>query len=200
MQIYSHIVFQSVMHCCVKSKFPGAGDVWFSLNGTTYQNNSIVTLEDIGKNGDALHCGTSLNDSCNNTNHSNSIRNWFFPNGTKVPSQSGQWDFFRIRGHMVVCMHRRRGGEEGIYQCVIPDSMNVTQTLYIGVYTASTSTGKWQCLYTLAWFNHHDVFFQAFMACMGIRPKSSNNTHIYYSELEYLHIIHTTIHGEWNCL
>ena len=33
-------------------------------------------------------------------------------------------------------MHRRRDGVEGIYRCVIPDSTNVTQTIYIGVYTA----------------------------------------------------------------
>ena len=38
-------------------------------------------------------------------------------------------------------MHRRRGGEEGIYHCEIPDAMNVTQTIYIGVYSAST--GEW---------------------------------------------------------
>ena len=34
-------------------------------------------------------------------------------------------------------MYRRRGGVEGIYRCEIPDIMNVTQTIYIGVYTAS---------------------------------------------------------------
>ena len=39
-----------------------AGDVWFSLNGTTYQNNSIVTLEDIGEGGDALLCVTDVTD------------------------------------------------------------------------------------------------------------------------------------------
>ena len=35
-------------------------------------------------------------------------------------------------------MDRRRGGEDGIYHCEIPDAMNVTQTIYIGVYSAST--------------------------------------------------------------
>ena len=35
-------------------------------------------------------------------------------------------------------MHRRRGGEKGIYYCEIHDSMNVMQTIYIGVYTAGT--------------------------------------------------------------
>ena len=59
--------------------------------------------------------------------------NWFFPNGTRVPNEP--WDFYRTRGNMTVLLHRRRGGEEGVYYCVVPDASNVTQTLYIGVYT-----------------------------------------------------------------
>ena len=45
-------------------------------------------------------------------------------------------------------MHRRRGGEDGIYRCEIPDSMNVTQTIFIGVYTASSGElySNWYCI------------------------------------------------------
>jgi len=43
---------------------------------------------------------------------------------------------------MRVHLLRRRGGEEGIYSCVIPDAMNVTQTIYIGVYSANNGVGK----------------------------------------------------------
>ena len=50
---------------------------------------------------------------------------------------------------MVVCLNRRRGGVDGIYRCVIPDSMDVTQTIYIGVYTAST--GEWHCALHSCW-------------------------------------------------
>ena len=69
--------------------------------------------------------------------------NWFFPNGTRVSSHTVnetsdlQLNVYTTRGEMVVCMHRRRGGEDGIYRCEIPDAMNVTQTIYIGVYTRS---------------------------------------------------------------
>ena len=122
------------------SSFPGAGNVWFSLNGTTYQNNSIVTLEDIGEKDDGLFCVT---------NGSIPSRNWFFPNGTRVPSNDNELDFYRTRDEMVVLWNRRGSGEDGIYRCEIPDSMNVTLTIYIGVYTANTSTGEWHCLYTL---------------------------------------------------
>ena len=125
--------------------FPCAGDVWFSLKGTTYQNNSCVALEDIGEGDGVLLCVTNLTACCVNGNGSAS-GNWFFPNETRVPSGSQQWDFYRTRGHMVVRMHRRGGGVDGIYRCEIPDSMNVTQTINIGVYTAST--GEWHLLYT----------------------------------------------------
>ena len=38
----------------------------------------------------------------------------------------------------MVFLHHRRGGVDGIYHCVIPVSLNVMQTIYIGVYTANT--------------------------------------------------------------
>ena len=111
----------------------GAGDVWFSLRNTTYQNNSIVALEDIGEDGDALLCVTNLTACC----QSPANGNWFFPNGTRVPSLGHQWDFYRTRGQMVVHLHRRRAGMEGIYRCEIPDTMNVNQTIYVIVVSIS---------------------------------------------------------------
>ena len=131
----------------ILSSFPGAADVRFSLNGTTYQNNSVVTLEDIGENDDALLCITDQRNCCQPPHTGevgSAIGNWFFPNGTRVPSESlvpsvgKQWDFYRTRGWSVVRLNRRRGGEEGIYRCEIPDTANVIQSIYIGVYTAST--------------------------------------------------------------
>ena len=136
-----------LLHCYL---FSGAGDVRFSLNGTTYQNNSLVTLEDIGEWRDALLCETDLTACCRSpyTGETGSvIGNWFFPNGTRVLNFYANytthtlWDFYRTRGQMVVYLHRRRGGVNGIYRCEIPDAMNVTQIIYIGVYTANT--GEW---------------------------------------------------------
>ena len=121
------------------SSFPGAGDVWFSLRGTTYQNNSCVTLEDIGEGNDALLCITNLSACCKRDG--SALGNWFFPNGTKVPSNGIWWDFFyRTRGQMKLSLNHIGGGVSGIYSCEIPDSMNITQTMYIGLYTASTGT------------------------------------------------------------
>ena len=98
-------------------------------------------MENIDRNETALLCITNLTACCRTTNTS-VLGDWFFPNGTKVPSNvvtnATKWDFYRDRGQSVVRMKRRRGGVEGIYHCQIPDSTNVTQTIYIGVYTASS--------------------------------------------------------------
>ena len=136
--------FQHRCYVVCISSFPGAGDVWFSLNGTTYQNNSIVVLEKISEDDSALLCMTNLTSCCRASDTEDvrfALGNWFFPNGTRVPSGDVNWDFVRTRSHMAVHMNRRRGGVEGIYRCVIPDALNVTQTIYIGVY--STKTGEW---------------------------------------------------------
>ena len=97
-----------------------------------------MILEDIGEGSDALLCTTNLTTCCSLADSENVRGNWFFPNGTRVPSSSEQWDFHRTRGQMVVHLERRIGGMEGIYRCVIPDTMNVIQTIYIGVYSVST--------------------------------------------------------------
>ena len=99
-----------------------------------------MVLEDIGEGDDALLCMTIQS----KMNSSIAFGGWFFPNGTRVPSEvanetSGEkWDFYRSRGQMVVRMNRRRDGVEGTYRCEIPDAMNVAQTMYIGVYSIST--------------------------------------------------------------
>ena len=121
--------------------FPGTGDVWFSLNGTTYQKNSCVALKDIGENDTALLCMTNFTACCRapcTGENGSGIGKWLFPNGTEVCSSGESWDFYSTRGPMVVSLNHRGGGEEGIYRCEIPDSMNVTQTIYIGVYTAGS--------------------------------------------------------------
>ena len=107
------------------------------LRDATYQNNSLVNLEDIGIGKVALLCKTDLNVCCNRPN---SLGSWFYPNGTRVPNQQKKWNFYKARGEMVVLMHRGRGGVDGIYCCEIPDAMKVSQTIYIGVY--NTNTGE----------------------------------------------------------
>ena len=100
-----------------------------------------MTLEDINEGADALLCLTDQTACCKLPYIGYWIGNWFFPNGTRAPSPGEPWDVYRSRDLMVVRLNRRGGGVTGIYSCVIPDIMNVTRSIYIGVYTAST--GEW---------------------------------------------------------
>ena len=126
--------------------FLHAVDVWFSLNNTTYRNNSLVTLEDIGENNASLLCMSNLTACCRSPYSENlsASGNWFFPNKIRVPNKNPNSTIYRTRSRSKrvakIQMHHRRGGVEGIYRCEIPDSMNALQTIYIGVY--NTSTGK----------------------------------------------------------
>ena len=99
----------------------------------------------MGEDDTALLCATNFTACCRapyTGENGFGLGSWFFPNGTEVPSSGLQWDFYRGRGQMVVRMHRRRGGVAGIFRCEIPDSTNVTQTIYIGLHTTNTSTGE----------------------------------------------------------
>ena len=121
-----------------------------------FQNNSNVNLEDIGESDDdALLCRTNLTACYKDP----SIGNWFFPNGTRVPSDdSPNTAFYRTRGEMVVYLRHTGGGLEGNYRCEIPDSLNVIQTMYIGVYT---SIGEWHCLIHSILLNYRHTVVRA---------------------------------------
>ena len=116
----------------------------FSLNGTTYQNNSLVTLEDIGEGYDALLCMTDNTACCARAQSPGGgiLGDWYYPNGTEVGNyvagyyNNELWEFYRNRGPSVVRLNRRRGGVTGIYSCEIPDAAGVDQTITIGVYDA----------------------------------------------------------------
>ena len=92
-------------------------------------------LEDIGAGDDALLCITELTACCEPPYTGAAMGNWYFSNGTRVPSEGSMWDFYTTRGHSMVLMHRRRGGVNGIYRCEIPDALGVIQTIYIEVTT-----------------------------------------------------------------
>ena len=98
-----------------------------------------MTLEDISEGDDALLCVTDQPACCRppytDPSGVSAVGNWFFPNGTRVPTSVVSWDFHRTRGQSVVRLQRRRGGEDGIYHCTISDAMNVNQIIYIGVYS-----------------------------------------------------------------
>ena len=109
-----------------------------------------MTLNDIGE-GDAtaLLCHTDQPQCCRPPHGNSAQGNWFFPNGSRVPSTGQQWEFHRTRGQMRVLLHRRRGGVEGVYRCEIPDEQDIIKRIYIGVYTEGAGKGPICFIYAL---------------------------------------------------
>ena len=148
------------------------------LNGAVIPNHGFVLLDNIGESHDALLCLSDQLACCRPPySGQQAIGNWYFPNGTRVPSSGAQWDFHRTRGQMVVSLHRRRGGENGVYRCEIPDAMNVFQTLYIGLYTNTTG----ECMYDTCTGFCVDL---AKLEPARLKPQES----IQQSIFDYLHI------------
>ena len=113
----------------------------FVLNGVAIPNHGFAVLDNIGESDESLLCLTDLPVCCR-CPYCNPLwgarGNWFFPNGTRVPSSGKEWDIHRTRGQMRVLLQRRRSGVTGIYRCVVPDQNEEQLNLYVGVYTTNT--------------------------------------------------------------
>ena len=106
-----------------------------------------MTLDNIGEGGDALLCLIEQPEYLYTGAIDDDRGNWYFPNGTQINSSGDSLDLNRTRGQIVVRLNRRQVRVPGIYRCEIPNELNVTQNIYIGVYNAST--GEWH-MYTPA--------------------------------------------------
>ena len=126
-------------------------DVHLELsNGTQVANHGFLYRGELRDN--PLLCVTPDNITCCSSAETGgaSLGNWYFPNGTEVPTNDTGWLFYITRGPGVVQLHRRIGGVSGIYHCVIPNQSGVNQTLYVGLYAITiTTSGKLNKMYAL---------------------------------------------------
>ncbi len=113
----------------------------FYLKGVLYPNNSIVNIEDIGANANALHCITNRTECCR-ASDGGASGEWHQPGQTNPVVGGGRTstaNFSRSRNSSVVLLHRRNSATSpaGLYRCAIVDSGNVTRSLSIALYNAS---------------------------------------------------------------
>ena len=111
--------------------------VGFLFRGHLYDNNSIVTLTDIGEDDNALLCITNRYNCCRGAHLKLIQRDWYYPNGSNVRIKNNGDDFYRNRGPSVVRLNRRNNvtSPSGIYRCEIPGDGSDT-VLHIGIYNA----------------------------------------------------------------
>ena len=117
-----------------------ATGITLTLNNVQYTNNSVVNITDIGNDSAALICTSTRPDCCLSTDGSH----WYFPDGSTV--QRTSTTYYRTRtfstagvGGGTVVLHRNPGATTtGVFNCTIPDGSGDLQSIYVGIYTAST--------------------------------------------------------------
>ena len=119
-----------------------ATGIGLTLNGVQYNSNSVVNIMDIGTGSAALLCTTTNLGCCLSTDGSH----WYFPDGSAV-QRSETLPYYRTRtfsgfgstGNGAVLLHRNPGATTtGVFHCDIPDASGDLQSLYVGIYTATT--------------------------------------------------------------
>ena len=155
------------------------------LNATSYVNNSLININDIGKEEDRSNANRSL--VCQTTNQqccfNSSKGGWYTPNGREVTDVfTMETGLYMSRGEdgTVRLNQPAVGGvaiPSGVFHCEIPDFDNTTQYLFIGIY--SNNTGKLyteictsyfcQCIVKLSFISTHP--------CSGIAMTNDTHTH-----------------------
>lgn len=98
------------------------------------QNNSVVRIQDIGENGNAITCKTDLRPCC--ASLPNRHGEWYYPDGRVVPNFGAGEDFYRNRDDDgSVYLNRRNNAlsPDGIFYCEVPDRSNRLQRLTLGI-------------------------------------------------------------------
>ena len=115
-----------------------ATGIGLTLNNVNYTSNSVVTITDIGTDTAALICTTTRPGCCLSTDGSH----WYFPDGSAV--QRTGTTYYRTRtisdvGGGAVHLNRNPGATTtGVFRCDIRDASGDLQSLYVGIYTATT--------------------------------------------------------------
>ena len=106
----------------------------FQLGGTTYPNNTVVLLEDIGEGDNALQCVSNNTRCCG---ASSTFRGeFYYPNGAMVPIQNVGHSIYRNRGASFIRLNQRGNAVNpplGRYRCDIIDDTEAKQSLYINI-------------------------------------------------------------------
>ena len=107
--------------------------VKFILHNQTCLNNSIVAINDIGEEDNALLCVTDKTDCCGKMD-GEKMGEFYYPDNSAVVFSS-TISLYRTRGTKVVRLNRRNNvlSPIGRYRCEIPDANGNMQDIYIDI-------------------------------------------------------------------
>ena len=157
--------------------------IWLILKGQVLSNNSLVTLEDVGEVEESLQCWTDRQDCCHSDyTAGGAFGKWYSPDGSKVNFAVNYElsymtrPLYRNRGHQTVLLHRKKGGEDGVYYCEIPDEQGDMHRVYVGMYSATGGTGAGFLSLSLVW----QLFSKIQLGFLSLVPiLSYRNRHMY---------------------
>ena len=106
------------------------------FRGVSYPNNSVLSLNDIGEfsTGSAILCTTNRSPCCSSTDASMRFGEWYYPDGSLVPTVTANQDFYRGRGtNQTIHLSRRNDAQSpsGHFCCKLPDSSGEYQTFCV---------------------------------------------------------------------
>ena len=134
---------------CVHVFVTGIGLI---LNNVQYTNNSVVDITDIGNDSAALICTTTLRVCCYSGPPPGT--HWYFPNGSRV-DRFNTLPYYRSRtdgqrfpvgsspGGTVLLHRNPEGTTTGVFRCEILDATGAFQSIYVGIYTATTGESRY---------------------------------------------------------
>ena len=117
--------------------------IGLTLNNVQYTNNSVVNITDIGTGSAALLCTSTYRPCCYSGDPGT---HWYFPNGSRVENNN-TLPYYRSRTESrvpttppgAVLLHHNPGATTtGIFRCEIQDAIGAFQSIYVGIYTATT--------------------------------------------------------------
>ena len=106
-----------------------------------------MNITDIGTDGDALICTTTYRGCCYSGPPPGT--HWYFPNGSQI-DRFNTLPYYRSRtdgqafpvccspGGTVLLHRNPEGTTTGIFRCEIRDASGAFQSIYVGIYTATT--------------------------------------------------------------
>ena len=102
-----------------------------------------MTLSDIGVNSNSLLCLTDNAECCRHSDTPHRVREWYFPNNDSVGMKDDGGSMYMNRGPSVVRLHRKNNDTmpTGVFRCEIPDALNNSRSIYVGVYPDQKGVG-----------------------------------------------------------
>ena len=110
------------------------------FQGLPYPNNSVLSLNDVGDYSTSRYilCTTNRSPCCSTP--PNRFGQWRYPDGSMVPKNADDEDFYRGRGdNQAIYLNRRNNAQSptGSFCCELPDNSDVHHTLCL---TLGTNT------------------------------------------------------------